>query len=66
MQTLKTSNDMTFHKLTCKGQKVWRLYTAYLMFISSTNALTISEMCFKCWDQYAVGSSEDEGWKQNS
>lgn len=65
MQPLKTSNDMTFHKMTCKGQKVRRSYTAYLTFVSSANALTISEMCFKCWDQYVVGSSEDEGRKQN-
>lgn len=57
---------MTFSKLTCKGQKVQRSYTAYLTFVSSTNALSISEMCFKCWDQYVVGSSEDAGWKQNS
>lgn len=66
MQQLKISNDMTFHKLTCKGQKVWRSYTAYLTSLSSTNALSISEMCFKCWDQYEVGSSEDGGLKQNS
>lgn len=34
------------------------------MFVSSTKALTILEMCVKCWDQHVAGDSEEEGWNK--